>query len=77
MEEKERLRELQLFSLEKKRLRGDLIKVYKYLKSECKEDGTGIPSVMLGDGTRSNGHRLKHRRFALNIREHFFSCEGG
>ena len=64
----ERLRELRLFSLKKRRLRGDLIYTYKYLKSGCQEDGAKLFSVV-----PSNGHKLKHRKFQLNMRKYFFT----
>jgi len=69
----ERLRELGLFSLEKRRLWGDLIATFQYLKVAYKKDGDRLLSWACRDRTRANSFKLKEGRFRLDIREKFLT----
>ena len=67
----ERLGNLGMFSLGKRKPRGDLINVY--LKGGRRRiDEARLFLVMCSDRTRSNGLKLEHRKFHTNMWKNFF-----
>jgi len=59
LSDEERLRELGLFSLEKRRLWGDLIDAFQYLKGAYKKAGEGLSTRACIDRTMFDGFKLR------------------
>ncbi|KAK4809225.1 hypothetical protein QYF61_012878 [Mycteria americana] len=66
---KESLRRLGLFSLERRRLEGDLTAAFQYVKGAYKKDDNFLP----GPVVTGNSFKLKEGRFRLDIWNKFFT----
>ena len=71
----DRLRELGLFSLEKRRLQEDLIVAFQYLKGAYRKAEEGHFIRADSNRMRGNGFKLEEGRFRWG--EEVLYCEGG
>jgi len=61
-----------LFGWEKRRLQGDLIVAFQYLKGVYKQEGERLFTRMYSDRSRGDSFKLRQGRFRLDIRRKFF-----
>ena len=69
----DRLRELGLFSLEKRRVQEDLISSLQYLKGTYRKAGEGLLIRECSIRMKGNGFKQEESTFRLDIRKKFFT----
>jgi len=69
----EQLRTVGLASLEKRRLKGNLIGLYTFLRREHGEGGADLCYLVSGGRTGGNDSKLHQGRFRLDMRNNFFT----
>ena len=72
----ERLRQLGLFNLEKRRLQGELIAAFQYLNGAYRKEVDRPFSRVHSDRTRTNAFKLKEGTFRPDLRMFVFFPPG-
>ena len=71
----ERLRDLAMFSLEKRRLQGNIIAAFQYLNGASKNGGDKVQSVAIGQEVtvKSKGFRqyIRNKFFTVRVVKHW------
>ncbi len=70
---KDRLKRLNLHSLERRRARGDIIEVYKWVKGINKGNIDQVIEITSQDRTCGNGYKLEKLRFRTNVGRYWFT----
>lgn len=65
---KEMLKEMKMFRLKKRKMKGKMPKVFKYMKGNCTEERVNCSFMCSGHRGRINGHK---GRFRLVVRKAF------
>ena len=68
----QRIQDLDLVSPVQKRLRGQLIEVYKYVNRFTTASSRGLLDYDLNDRTRNNGAKLIVKHFNTSVAQHFY-----
>ena len=68
----QRIKDLDLISLVQRRLRGQLIEVFKYLNEFTTASARRLFDYDLNDRTRNNGAKLIVKHFNTSVAQHFY-----
>ncbi|PKU39290.1 hypothetical protein llap_10403 [Limosa lapponica baueri] len=72
----DRLRDMGLFILEKRRLHGEFIVAFQYIRGAYEKDGENLFSKACNERTKDNGFNLKEGKFRWNIRKKNYDESG-
>ena len=71
----QRIQELDLITLVQRRLRGQLIEVFKYLNRFTTASARGLIDCHLNDRTRNNGAKLIVKHFNTSVARRFYQIK--